>query len=327
MGLAEMKKAMHDRLWNAQERWLALRAEGQTKRGLKIQGIREAGDPNLHTRNLLFTGSTKRAVEETLKSFLEFAHERFGVQRLEDLGKCEFRAFIEDGIARGLAPTTLEARLSHLAKAGALLGKSESFGALARRLSADLPRPTATPGHPTPSRGAAESAIDLLRVWDREHEARTGKPRAYHLAARLQLETGARSVSATERLLPDCLLEGNLVRLVGKGGRLVVAPIPPELHQAMADHLQRTGGPLAELRAYQMAWRRAVLVSGGRVAATHGLRRRAARSFYSAAYARLIAGGLSPKDARSEARAEAVERLGHGRDRSDQAACYLGPAA
>lgn len=56
-------------------------------------------------------GSTKRAVEETLKSFVEFAHERFGAENLQDFGKREFRAFIEDGVSRDLAATTLSARV------------------------------------------------------------------------------------------------------------------------------------------------------------------------------------------------------------------------
>jgi len=120
MGLAELKQAVHDRLWNAQQRWFALRESGATKRELKLLGLREAADANRHIRNLIFTGSTKRAVEETLKSFVEFAHEKFGIVRLEDLGRHEFKAFIEDGIARGLAASTLEARCSHLAKLGAL---------------------------------------------------------------------------------------------------------------------------------------------------------------------------------------------------------------
>ncbi len=103
MGLAEMKSSLHDRLWNAQQRWFALRAGGATKHELKLRGICECADANRYIRNVIFTGSTKRAVEETLKSFVEFANEKFGVGRLEDLGRQAFRAFIEDGIARGLA--------------------------------------------------------------------------------------------------------------------------------------------------------------------------------------------------------------------------------
>ena len=183
MGLAAMKQNLHDRLWNAQQRWFAMREEGATKRGLKLQGLKESGDPNKLTRNILFTGSTRRSYEETLKSFLEFAHERFGIQRLEDLGKREFRAFIEDGIARGLAASTLEARCSHLAKAGALIGKSESYSALARRYSIKI-RGLAregrltTPSPETPSREVLECAIAFLKAWDVRHFDRTGEERA-----------------------------------------------------------------------------------------------------------------------------------------------------
>ncbi|MGH9784620.1 MAG: hypothetical protein ACRD88_10570 [Terriglobia bacterium] len=83
------------------------------------------------------------------------------------------------------------------------------------------------------------------------------------------------------------------------------------------------------IQRYRTAWRRAVLAAGGRVTGTHGLRRRSAQDFYRDEYHRhrRLAAGNSPPQARREARAEAVERLGHGRDRADQAACYLGQAA
>lgn len=330
--LTAMKQDLHDRLWSAQQRWIALRAQGITKRELKLRGIREAGDPNLHLRNLIFTGATKRTIEETLKSFVEFAHERFGAQRLQDIGKREYKAFIEDGIARGLAASTLEARCSHLVKFGCLTGQAHSAIALGRKLQRrirELKEVGALrgPERLTPSAESAERAIQILRGWDERHEARTGRPRAYHLAARLQLETSARSVSATERLTRDCLKGANLIELIGKGGRPVLALIPPNLYAVVAGYLERAGGPLADRDGYRMAWRRAVQTARGKATGTHGLRRQAARGFYSEAYAKITADGISPEEARRQARGEAVERLGHSRDRADQAACYLGPAA
>lgn len=330
--LAAMKKDLHDRLWNAQQRWFAMRAEGATKRALKLRGIKEGADPNLHTRNLIFAGSTRRSYEETFKSFLEFAHERFGVQRLGDLGKREFRAFIEDRVARGLAASTLLAQVSHLVKLGCLTGKAQSAIVLGRKLHRwirDLREGGALggPQRPTPSRETAERAIEILRGWDKRYEARTARPRAYHLAARLQLETSARSVSVTERLTRDRLKGDHRIECIGKGGRPLLAAVPTDLHAAVAEHLKRAGEPLADRDGYRMAWRRAVQVAGGRATGTHGLRRRAAREAYLEIYGRLTAEGMSPAEARREARAEAVERLGHSRDRGDQAACYLGPAA
>lgn len=335
MGLAELKQAVHDRLWNAQQRWFALRAGGATittKHELKVRGIREYGDANRYIRNLIFTGSTKRAVEETLKSFVEFAHEKFGVERLEDLGKHEFKAFIEDGIARGLAASTLEARCSHLAKLGALIGRSEEFFAQSRRWASrvrELGRngTLRVPERLTPSPEVAKRAIEILRSWDERRMARTGQPRAYHLAARLQMETAGRSVSVSERLTKECLKEGNTIEVIGKGGRRVLAPVSADLHAAIAAHLESAGEILVEQRRYQAAWRRAVRAAGGRAAGTHGLRRLSTREFFRAEYSRLVASGMSPKEARQQARAAAVERLGHSRDRTDQAMCYLGPAA
>ena len=303
-----------------------------TKHGLKVRGIREGGDANRYIRNLIFTGSTKRAVEETLKSFVEFAHEKFGVERLEDLGRLEFKAFIEDGIARGLAASTLEARCSHLAKLGALIGKTESFTALSRKWAGrirDLAREGALkkPERLTPSPEVVNRAIEVLRVWDQVHTARTGQPRGYYLAARLQLETAGRSVSVTERLTKDCLKDGSQIELNGKGGRRVLVPVSADLYSAIATHLDSAGQIKIEQRAYHSAWRRAVLAVGGRATGTHGLRRLSTQEFYRAEYARLIAAGAPPAEARMQARAAAVERLGHSRHRTDQAACYLGSAA
>lgn len=67
MGLAALKHILHARLWNAQHRWFALRAQGMTKRQPKLKGIRECGDPNRYTRNLVFARSTRRFYEEILK--------------------------------------------------------------------------------------------------------------------------------------------------------------------------------------------------------------------------------------------------------------------
>jgi len=331
MGLAEMKRSLHDRLWSAQQRWFALRAQGETKHALKVRGIRE-GDANKYIRNLLFTGSTKRAVEETLKSFVEFAHEKFSVERLEDLSRHEFRAFIEDGIARGLAASTLQARCSHLAKLGALIGRTEEFSAQSRRWATrvrELAREGVLrgPQRPTPSPDVVARAIEIIRSLDQEHTARTGHNRAYHLAARLQHESAGRSVSVTERLTKDCLKEGNKIELNGKGGRRLLVPVSAELSAAIAAYLDSAGEIQMERRAYQAAWRRAVLAAGGRATGTHGLRRLSTREFYRAEYGRLLAGGLTPAEARRLAREAAVERLGHNRERGDQAACYLGEAA
>ena len=331
MGLAEMKKSLHDRLWNAQQRWFALRAQGETKHGLKVRGIRE-GDPNKYIRNLLFTGSTKRAVEETLKSFVEFAHEKFGTVRLEDLGRHEFKAFIEDGVARGLAASTLETRCSHLAKLGAVIGKTESFASVSRKLATSI-RELARQGvlrepeRLTPTPDVAARAIEILRSWDEKYTAHSGQPRAYHLAARLQMETAGRSVSVTDRLTMHCLRKVNQIELIGKGGRRLLVPVSADLYTAIATHLRATGEIQIDRRAYHSAWRRAVLAAGGRATGTHGLRRLSTQEFYRAEYARLVAAGVPPAQSRSQARAAAVERLGHGRDRMDQADCYLGDAA
>lgn len=183
------------------------------------------------------------------------------------------------------------------------------------------------PERATPSCEVVERAIEILRGWDTRYQERTGHPRAYHLAARLQVETAARSVSSTTRITLESLKDGNRLKLVAKGGQVLLMSISPDLHATICQYLQASPGVLADLNGYRTAWRRAVLAAGGRVTGTHGLRRRSAQDFYRDEYHHRLAAGSSPAEARQDARAEAVERLGHSRDRADQAACYLGPAA
>jgi hypothetical protein len=327
-----MKSELHDRLWKAQERWFAMRDRGWTKFEIKMAGVRESRDQNHYMRPILFSGRSRVTYERILKDFLDFAHSKFGVQRLDDIDTPHAKAFLEDSIQRGLASKTLHTYRSALAKAFALVGKTASGVSLSRKYGAkirELVAAGAVPGpeRATPSRDVVERAIAILRGWDTRHQERTGQPRAYHLAARLQLETAARSVSSTTRITPDALKDGNRIELVAKGGKRVLAVISPDLHAAIRQYLQANPGVLADRNGYRTAWRRAILAAGGRVTGTHGLRRRSAQDFYRDEYHRRLAAGASPAEARQEARAEAVERLGHSRDRRDQAACYMGDAA
>ncbi len=330
-GLSQMKADLHDRLWNAQQRWFEMRDQGWTKYAIKTEGIRQAGDPNLLMRPILFTGRTRTTYEGVLKCFLEFAHEKFEVQRLDDVGTPHARAFLDDAIRRGLAAKTLQLYRSALAKLGALTGQSASFAALSVKYGDRIRDLVASehlagPERATPSLEVAHEAVEILREWDDRHRLRTGRPRAYHLAARLQIETAARSVSASTRVTLGALKDGHRIALVGKGGRILECEVSPDLHAALRRFLTANPGGLADLPGYRMAWRRAIQTAGGRITGTHGLRRRSIREFYGDEYRRLLAGGAAPDVARREARARAVERLGHGRDRREQAACYLDPA-
>lgn len=330
--LAEMKKDLHDRLWNAQQRWFAMRDQGWTKYEVKMSGVRQFKDRNYHMRPIIFCGRSRVTYERALKNFLDFAHAKFGIQRLDDIDTPHAKAFLEEGIQRGLAAKTLHTYRSALAKAFALVGKTASGASLSRKYGTRIRERVAAgaipgPERATPSPEVVGRAIDILRGWDTRHQERTGHPRAYHLAARLQVETAARSVSSTTRITLDALMDGNQIELVSKGGKRLLAVISPDLHGAIRQHLQATPGVLADRDGYRTAWRRAILAAGGRVTGTHGLRRRSAQDFYREEYHRRLAAGASPPEARREARAEAVERLGHSRDRGDQAACYLDPAA
>ncbi|MBI2932797.1 MAG: site-specific integrase [Planctomycetes bacterium] len=328
MSLSQMKADLHDRLWNAQQRWFDMQDEGPiSKYGIKMAGVRDFRDQNHYMRPILFTGRTRTTYERVLKGFLDFAHAKFGVERLDNIDTKHAKAFLDDSIQRGLAAKTLHMHRSALAKIFACIGKTESGAALSRKYGAKIRELVAAgaiagPKRSTPSREAVERAIEVLREWDE----RAGK-RAYHLAARLQLESGARSISVTARLTKASLKGPYVIECKGKGGQLISTSVSPGLYDAISDHLDKAGEPLADLRGYQAAWRRAIQAAEGRVTGTHGLRRLSTQQFYRSEYARLLTSGVSPDDARRVAREAAVERLGHSRDRIDQANCYLGPAA
>lgn len=326
-----LRQEVHDRLRGAFERWQAIR-ETTTKFDLKMRGLREHGDPQFFLRPLIFTGQSLRSYDGLLKDFVAFSEREFGTRRLEEIGKREFRAFMDRGIEQGLAAKTLHRHRSGLAKFFALVGKAASGAALSRKYGGkirDLVKRgiLAGPERATPSPEIVRRALEILREWDRRHQERTGCPRAYHLAARLQMETAARSVTSTTRVTLDSLKHGNRIALTAKGGRCLQAVISADLHAAIRQYLSENPGPLADRDGYRTAWRRATLAAGGRVTGTHGLRRRSAQDFYRDEYHRRLAAGASPQEARGEARADTVERLGHSRDRADQAACYLGDAS
>jgi hypothetical protein len=327
--LGAMKRDLHDRLWNAQQRWFALRAEGDTKRELKLRGIRECGDPNRYTRGLIFAGSTRITYERMLKGFVEFAHREHGCRSLADIDERVVRDFMDRAIAQGLAAKTLHVYRSALAKLGALTGRSASaaaqsvkYGRVIRELvRADVLR---GPSRATPSPDMARRTVEILREWDGRHHARTDEERAYHLAARLQLETSCRSISATTRVSAESLRPNNQIVLIGKGGRSMTFTLSAELHGLLSLYLRANPGPLAHQRGYQAAYARAARAAGGQVTGTHGLRRLSTQEFYRRSYRAAVGSGMATGDAAAAAKGDAVQRLGHSRHRTDVARCYFG---
>ena len=327
--MGNRKQDVHDRLWRAFQRWEGLRQTGVSKQDLQMPGLREAGDPNRCTRSLIFTGCTLRSYEGVLKDFVEFAQAQHPVTRLEDIGKKDFRAYMDRAIQQGLAVKTLNRYRSALAKFGALTGQTQSFAALSQKYGSriremaklgELPGPARA----TPGREVLDRAIALLKAWDARHFARMDEVRVYHLAARLQLETAARSVSATERVTAASLRDGNQIALVGKGGKPQIFTISSDLHRTIGLYLAQNPGPLAQQRGYQSAYARALIAVGGRVTGTHGARRRAVRDLYATGYQEAIGSGLNPKAASVKAAGDAIEALGHSRHRRDHRKWYLG---
>lgn len=326
--LAAMKQDLHDRLWRAHQRWFELRAQGETKRALKLRGLRDAQDPNRYTRNLIFAGSTRLSYERILKGVVEFAYREHGCQRLDDIGKHVWRDFMGRAIEHGLAAKTLHQYRSAIAKLAAVTGQTASGAAFSikyGRKIRELVKAGAlnSPSRATPSPDVAQRAVQILGEWDARHFARTDAPRAYHLVARLQLETGCRRISATSRVTRSSLRADGKIILVAKGGRLQEFSLSPELHRQLSLYLGTYAGPLADAEGYRAAYARAVEAAGGRVTGTHGLRRLSTQEFYSETYHAAITAGMSPSAAHAAAKGDAVQRLGHSRHRTDVARCYF----
>ena len=80
---------------------------------------------------------------------------------------------------------------------------------------------------------------------------------------------------------------------------------------------------MASERAYESAFRRAVLDVGGRSTGTHSLRRLWADEYRDERYRQHLADGLLPERASEAAKADTMEALGHGRDRDELRRSYL----
>jgi hypothetical protein len=322
MSLSRMKDELHARLWTAQQRWFAQKAQGESKLSLKLQGIGERGVPTFATRLILFTGSTRFAYERELKRFLDYAHDVLGRTDNAQIDKRDFRAYLEAKIAQGAARTELNKIRAAVVKFGALYGKWESFHAMSVKLGGrirDLHLPP--PGRPHVSIDVRQAALDRLR----ELDARSCRPRAYALVLQLQKEASLRSIEATDRFTTRCLLPGGLIEVVGKGGRRRQVAISDRLYEALQMHFCHAGeGPLAPLRSYQLALRRAILAVGGQATGSHAQRRTSAVEMKNSKYRVHLAAGLTTKQARRSAIEDVVEHLGHSRTRKDLGDAYLG---
>jgi len=321
-----LKNELHDRLGRAFERWHELRAEGETKHELKMEGIRAHGDVNHCTRNLIFSANTLHTYEKILGRFIDSCP---NAQCLKDLGKREFGAFMDKAITNGLAVKTLKQYGSALSKYGALTGQTRSFANLAERYARKVSALARAgelrgPSRMTPTTAVRDRMIEILRVWDARHFDRTGEPRAYHLAALIQKETMARGISATERFTSASLLDGSRITIIGKGGRCDVFDVSPHVYSQLGAWFKHNPGPLADLRGYQCAYARAITAAGGYATGTHGARRAAAQEAHVTAYAGYSAAGLAPRTASDRAAGDVIERLGHSRDRRDHRRWYLG---
>jgi site-specific recombinase XerC len=323
MSLHQMKNELHQQLWAAQQRWFRLQETGTTKHDLKVQGLRRHGDMYHETRRILFTGNTRVSYERVLKEFVGFCHDR-GIERNQDISKREMRAYMEHKMDQGCSESYLDKVRSACVKFGSLYGKYESFHAMSEKMGErirDLVEDgiIAGPAHQRITPEVADLAIERLAVFD----AQAKDYRAYHLAAELQRECGLRAIEATERLTPNRLVNGYVIALE-KGGKELAHPVPPELYRKLEEFFTESGADrLASERAYESAFRRAVLEVGGRSTGTHALRRLWAEDYRGDCYRRHLAVGMPPDLASDAAIADTMEALGHGRDRVELRESYL----
>jgi site-specific recombinase XerC len=320
-----MKQELHQRLWAAQERWMEWKAKGETKRGLKLEGLRDHGDLFARTRYVIFTGSTRATYERELKRFINFVHDIRGKTENRLVDERDFKSFMETLLARGAAAKELNKVKSAIAKFGALYGKAESFASVSRKLGKRIRElirkgKLAPPARPHITPEVRDEVIIKLEELDRASE----QPRAYALVARLQKEASLRSIEATERLTRQSLEGNGALSILGKGGRVRKVEISQDLYKKIEEHFKRSlEESLAPRRGYQLALRRATLAVGGRSTGSHSHRRTSATEKKNELYRKYASEGHSPQEARELAVGDTVEHLGHSRFRKDTATAYL----
>jgi hypothetical protein len=333
MGISRMKDELHSKLWGAQQRWFGLKEQGWSKHDLKMQGIKERGDMFHATRAIIFTGATRLAYERELKRFLDYAHTVRGKAENCQVDKKDFRAYMDSRLSQGGAKTEMNKIRAAVVKFGALYGKWESFHALSKKVGEQIRELSRSgqlrgPSRPHVSPEVRAAVLDRLRHLDGLAETRKGEPRGYALALELQKEGSLRSVEATERFTPKSLLglegEKGRIAILGKGGRVRMALISRNLYSRLEAHFSRAqASTLAPLRAYQVAVRRATLAVGGQATGTHAHRRTSAEELKNAKYKDHLKDGKTTKKASELAVQDAVEQLGHSRNRKDLARAYL----
>jgi hypothetical protein len=236
-------------------------------------------------------------------------------------------------MARGDSANELAKVKSAIVKLGSLYGRYASYHAMSKWLGSRIRQLKRTgefapPARPRMTPQVRAAALAELERLDAAWEERTGQPRAYALALRLQDEASLRAIEATERFTKECLVgrsgDRGRISIWGKGGRVREAKIEGDLYDRMERHFARCPDlPLADLRGYELAFRRAALAAGGRTTATHANRRDSAVEVKNAAYAVYRVLGLKPEEARERAVQDTVEHLGHSRCRRDLARTYL----
>jgi len=298
MSISNMKSELHDRLWGAQQRWFALREQGISKHDLKMQGLEERGNMFYAMRGLIFTGATRVEYERELKRFVDFVHQERGKTQNSQIDKRDMKAYMNRLLERGGAASHLNKVRAALVKFGAVYGKYESFHAMSKKMGKAIRESRNEgklrgPHRPRVTIPVRERTIERLKQLDDKAELRTGQPRGYHLALRLQKEASLRAIEASERLTRASLKgihgERGRIEVLGKGGRMRILGISKDLYQRLESFFRMSSAAfLAPLRAYQAALRRAILAEGGRSTGSHAQRRTSAQELKNQLYKALV---------------------------------------
>ena len=127
-----MREDIHRRLWGAYWRWRSLRDKGITRFDLKVRGLHQHGNPNKTTAHLIFMHGKLPLYEAVVREFDRFSTQDARVHGIQDMRKKQFKAFMNDAIARIVPPEKLMFYCEALQKWRALTGQTDSFAGIAK---------------------------------------------------------------------------------------------------------------------------------------------------------------------------------------------------
>ena len=228
--------------------------------------------------------NTADAYRSVWRDLLEFVRDEFRVKDAERLEVQHVQAFLESKIEAGVAYATfaqyaaactkLEQALNRYAgknNTGRSYDITSGLADVRREAAAELRRFDQNRAYPAPDA--------LIRELDNG---------IYQLAARIQLEGGAR-ISEIALIKPGQLRGGTVEPVTGqrmgayhvrsKGGHQRNIYLPPDTYHALAMHLSDNDALVIDKDAYRLSLRDAAAASQQPYSGSHGLRHNAAQTY------------------------------------------------